>query len=167
MLYTARCGIPANIQSTITFTIATFYTLFVLDKLRRSPAFAMSLNSPPTPTMKPNIAILVFLPGRFESPQVWRLEVPAVPPVDAAEQAFKLSNAPEEFLNDAELAILEKFPREGIRSISVGDILVIQDDGKPEVSHYATVEGCGHKFHSLNVQTKLSNQQQHHELSDM
>ena len=117
--------------------------------------------------MKPNIAILVFLPGRFESPQVWRLEVPAMPPVDAAEQAFKLSNAPEEFLNDAELAILEKFPREGIRSISVGDILVIQDDGKPEVSHYATVEGCGHKFHSLNVQTKLSNQQQHHELSDM
>ena len=135
-----------NIQSTIT---ATFYTLFVLDKLRRSPAFAMSLNSPPTPTMKPNIAILVFLPGRFESPQVWRLEVPAMPPVDA------------------ELAILEKFPREGIRSISVGDILVIQDDEKPEVSHYATVEGCCHKFHSLNVQTKLSNQQQHHELSDM
>jgi len=103
--------------------------------------------------MKPNIAILVFLVGRFESPKIWRLEVPAMPPADAAEVAFKISNAPEEFLSDAEAAILKKFPRTGIRSISVGDILVIQDAENPEVHHYATVEGCGHKFHRLNVQT--------------
>jgi hypothetical protein len=101
----------------------------------------------------PTISILVFLAGRFESPQVWRLEVPAMPPGDAAELAFKISNAPEEFLSDAEAAILRAFPRTGIRSISVGDILIIQDDLKREVRHYATVEGCGHKFHSLNVQT--------------
>lgn len=105
--------------------------------------------------MKPTIAILVFLAGRFESPQVWRLEVPAMPPADAAELAFKLSNAPPEFPSDAEAEIMRKCPRTRIRSISVGDILVIQDADKPEVHHYATVEGCGHKFHSLrlNVQT--------------
>ena len=99
------------------------------------------------------IAILVFLVGRFEAPQIWRLEVPAMPPADAAELAFKLSNAPEEFLTAGEAAILAKFPRTRLRSISVGDILVIQDADKPEVLHHATVEGCGHKFHSLNVQT--------------
>ena len=99
------------------------------------------------------ISILVFLAGRFEKPQVWRLKVPAMPPADAAEVAFKISNAPEECLSAAEAAILKQFPRTGIRSISVGDILIIQDTDKPDLCHYATVEGCGHKFHSLNVQT--------------
>jgi len=100
-----------------------------------------------------NIAILVFLVGRFEPPQIWRLEVPAMPPADAAELAFKLSNAPPEFLAADEAEIMRKFPRTRLRSISVGDILIIQDADKPEVHHYATVEGCGHKFHRLNVRT--------------
>ena len=76
-----------------------------------------------------NIAILVFLVGRFEPPQIWRLEVPAMPPADAAELAFKLSNAPPEFLAADEAEIMRKFPRTRLRSISVGDILIHVDSG--------------------------------------
>ena len=90
--------------------------------------------------------VTVVLPGRFESPQVWNLEVSPKPKEEVAEEVFELSNAPEEFLTEEGRALLEKFPRTNIRSVSVGDMIIIEDEHNPIIRHIAIVEGMGFKF---------------------
>ena len=93
------------------------------------------------------IDIKVLLVERFAPAKVWRLEIPAMPAMDAANLVFELSNAPENFLTDQQREILEKFPRKRLRSVSVGDVLIIPDPDRPDFRHICTVEGAGFKFH--------------------
>ncbi len=93
------------------------------------------------------IEIKVFLVERFGRPQIWRLEIPACDPVDAARLAFHISNAPPDCLTEIEAAILSRFPRTRLRSVSVGDILLIQDAQIPGLRHIATVDSVGFTFH--------------------
>lgn len=91
--------------------------------------------------------ITVILPRSFDTAQIWNLEVPAMPPEAAAELAFHLSNAPPRMLSESQWEILRRFPRTGIRSVSVGDMLIIQDPEKPEARHFLTVDPCGFTAH--------------------
>lgn len=93
------------------------------------------------------IAITVLIVDRFHAPKEWRLEVPAMTPTDAANLVFELSNAPPELLSETSREILAKFPRTKLRSVSVGDVLIIPDTDRPDFRHICTVESCGFKFH--------------------
>ncbi len=92
-----------------------------------------------------NIAIVVLLTGRFETPQKWSLEIPAMLPEQAAELVFHLSNCPSH--SPSELEILKAHPRHGLRSVSVGDVIIIQDHEKPEHRHILTVAPMGFASH--------------------
>jgi hypothetical protein len=97
--------------------------------------------------MKTTIAIKVLLTERFEPPKEWLLEVPAMPPIDAADLAFRLSNCPPHMLTEDEREILRKHPRTGLRSVSVGDTLIIEAHDQEKHRHILTVAGMGLKFH--------------------
>lgn len=94
------------------------------------------------------IRITVLLVERFEKPKEWKLEMPrGMIPKHAAETVYRISNLPPQFLSETEREILEKFPRTGLRSVSVGDMLIIEDEKGLSFRHFATVEGNGFKFH--------------------
>lgn len=98
--------------------------------------------------MNPIIEIKVLLVDRFEHPKEWKLEIPSQTSAHAAaEFVFEISNAPPQFLCPAKLDVLEKFPRTGLRSVSVGDVLIISDPERPGFRHVATVERNGFRFH--------------------
>ena len=46
---------------------------------------------------------------------------------DILDRAFKLFNAPEEFLDPEELKITKVYRRQGLRSLSVGDIVEVDN----------------------------------------
>ena len=46
---------------------------------------------------------------------------------DAAEEAFKVSNAPDEMLNPYQLHIASLFRKEKVHSVSVGDIVSVDE----------------------------------------
>lgn len=97
--------------------------------------------------MKPTITIIVLLVERFEPPKIWKLEIPAeMSPEASADYVFELSNAPPQFLTETQREVLEKFPRTNLRSVSVGDVIIIE---KPDSDfrHIATVERMGFNFH--------------------
>jgi hypothetical protein len=93
------------------------------------------------------IDIKVLLVDRFEVPKEWRLEIPAMAPTDAGDFIYEISNAPPQFLSEEKREVLAKFPRTGLRSVSKGDVLIIQDHTRRDFRHIATVEGNGFKFH--------------------
>lgn len=93
------------------------------------------------------ITVKVLLVHRFEKPAEWRLEIPAMSREEAADLVMLLSNCPSH--SDEEWEILRKFPRTGLRSVSVGDVLIIQDETRPEIAHTCHVEPVGFKFHDL------------------
>jgi hypothetical protein len=93
------------------------------------------------------IAIKVLIVDRFHAPKEWRLEIPAMSPTEAANFVFELSNAPPELLSETKREILAKFPRTKLRSVSVGDVLIIHDEHRPDFRHICTVASCGFKFH--------------------
>ena len=99
----------------------------------------------------PVIKIKVLIADRFHAAQEWLLELPAMGRGEAAEAVFEISNAPPEFLSEEYREILAKFPRDQVRSVSVGDILLIEDDENPDRMHVCTVEGVGFKFHQLQA----------------
>ncbi len=97
-----------------------------------------------------NIDIKVLLVERFEPAKEWRLQIPAEPSCNhsrIAECVFETSNAPPENLTEFQREILAKFPRTGLRSVSVGDVIIISDPDRPDFRHVVTVERCGLKFH--------------------
>lgn len=93
------------------------------------------------------ITITVLLVERFEPPKEWRLELPSMPPTKAADLVFELANSPPNFLSESSREILKKFPRTGLRSVSVGDILIIPDETRTDFRHIATVQRMGFNFH--------------------
>lgn len=103
--------------------------------------------------MKTHIKITVLLPDSFREPQEWIIKIPLETSIavmdreSLAETIFKISNAPEEFLSLQELEILKANPRTGIRSVSVGDIIIIDMADDENSRHICTVRGCGFKFH--------------------
>lgn len=97
--------------------------------------------------MKPTITIIVLLVERFEPPKIWKLEIPGeMSRGEAADYVFLLSNRPPEFLTETQREVLEKFPRTGLRSVSVGDVIIIEDP-ESDTRHIATVERMGFTFH--------------------
>ena len=46
---------------------------------------------------------------------------------DILDRAFKLFNAPEEFLDPEEVEIAKRYRRQGLRSLSVGDIVEVDN----------------------------------------
>jgi hypothetical protein len=94
-----------------------------------------------------HIRVTVLLVERFEKPKEWKLELPPMPPEEAADLVFEISNAPPEFLTQEKRALLSIFPRTGMRSVSKGDMLIIQDHENPDHRHFLTVEGTGFKYH--------------------
>jgi hypothetical protein len=97
--------------------------------------------------MKPTITVKVLLTERFESPKEWVLEVPReMRPEHIADLVFELSNCPPDFLSESKREILAKYPRTGLRSVSVGDIIIIGETEMPH-RHIATVESMGFNFH--------------------
>lgn len=93
------------------------------------------------------IAVKVLLLERFEKAKEWLLEIPAMPPMDAAEFVSTISNAPPHVLSEAQREVLEKFPRTKLRSYSTGDIMIIADAERPDMRHFVTAEPFGFKFH--------------------
>jgi hypothetical protein len=93
------------------------------------------------------ITVTVLLTDRFESPKKWIVEIPAMPPGKAAAYLYELSNMPTDILGDDQLETLARHPRTGLRSVSVGDVLIIPDTDRPDMRHIATVERMGFKFH--------------------
>lgn len=97
--------------------------------------------------MKTTLTVTVLLLERFNPPAKWTLEIPReMSPEASADFVFELSNAPPEFLSETQREILERFPRTGLRSVSVGDVIIIE---KPDTDfrHIATVERMGFNFH--------------------
>ena len=46
---------------------------------------------------------------------------------DVLDRAFKLFNAPEDFLNPEEVKIAKRYRRQGLRSLSVGDVVEVDN----------------------------------------
>lgn len=69
----------------------------------------------------------VILNDRFFEPKIWKLTLPTMNHEAAADLIFHLSNCPEESLSESQKEILEYYPRTGMRSVSVGDIIIIED----------------------------------------
>jgi hypothetical protein len=69
----------------------------------------------------------VILNDRFFEPKIWKLTLPLMNHDAAADLIFHLSNCPEEGLSESQKEILEDYPRTGMRSVSVGDVIVIED----------------------------------------
>ena len=97
------------------------------------------------------IRIKVLLIEAWSSPKEWLLEIPAMPREEAADTIFGISNMPDHIMPEWMQAILTKFPRTGLRSVSVGDALLIQDATHPEITHFAYVAEVGFKFHTFQV----------------
>lgn len=93
--------------------------------------------------MPPLFQVTVLLPHPFSTPKRWTLEVPARDAADAADRVFHLSNCPEAAMSGEDRDIVERFPRTGLRSVSVGDILVIRQAGVPGETHILTVDPVG------------------------
>lgn len=91
--------------------------------------------------------VTALLVASFQSPKVWTVEVPVSSREDAADCVFHLSNCPPHILSDKYKEILAEFPRTGLRSISVGDVLIIQDPDDCAARHIATVDAVGFTFH--------------------
>lgn len=98
-----------------------------------------------------SIQVKVLLVDRFEKPKEWELEIPTMPPAEAADLVYGLSNMPGHALASWQQSILDEYPRTGLRSVSVGDMIIVQDAGNPLHAHLFTVEGIGFKLHSFWV----------------
>lgn len=102
--------------------------------------------------MNPTLKITVLLVERFEKAKEWKLEIPADPqsPNEIADTVFELSNKPSEWHTAEETEILRRFPRTGLRSVSIGDVLLIEDPEStdPGKFHVCTVESAGFRFHT-------------------
>ncbi len=91
-----------------------------------------------------NLAVTVLLVQSFTPPQVWNLELPAASRLlEVADHAFRISNCPTHLLDETDREILAKFPRSGLRSISVGDVLIIQDPENPDSRHILSLDYSG------------------------
>jgi hypothetical protein len=99
--------------------------------------------------MKTTLTVIVLLVERFEPPQKWTLEIPSeiTSREEAADYVFGISNAPAEFLSETQREIRANYPRSGLRSVSVGDVIIIEDAEIKDVRHIATVERMGFNFH--------------------
>jgi hypothetical protein len=99
--------------------------------------------------MKATFTVTVLLLERFEKAKEWKLEIPRsldMIPQETSEFVYRISNSPPEFLNALEKGILAKHPRTGLRSVSVGDIIIIEEP-ESEKRHIASVLSCGFAFH--------------------
>jgi hypothetical protein len=103
--------------------------------------------------MKTHIIVTVLLPDSFREPQEWTIKIPLETSIavmnreEIAETIFKISNAPPEFLSLQELELLKANPRTGIRSVSVGDVIIIDMASEENSRQVCTVRGCGFKFY--------------------
>lgn len=97
------------------------------------------------------IAAKVLLVDRFENPKEWSLRIPTMPREKAADLIFHISNAPDNWQTESDKKILAEFPRTGLRSVSVGDVILIQDETRPEICHTCHVVGVGFKFHDITA----------------
>jgi hypothetical protein len=100
--------------------------------------------------MKTHLNILVLLHCQFSTPQEWLIKLDPelkLTVMEILDLVFHISNAPPSTLSPAEKDILLKNPRAGLRSISVGDTILVDADLDSNHRHIATVLPSGFKLH--------------------